>query len=289
MAGTSGGGIGVYGWADYVRGMMKDPKKLYGVIDSGIFLDPASLGKIALQSAQLLTSFAPNALLSQAGGQQANTARGSIKINPDGEAQSGPTAPLQDNINSGTPSDIGAAPVPPQDSIKQFMKISNADERPPNTKCLESLSTTTEDWQCFFSPKIVQYLDTKMLWLNAQYDSFLLQNVLQVGCLLNSDPSTFSPKNCTPPELLLLDYYRGLVSTHVLRELAKQGHSIWSNACSWHGIAIDSEIYDNWRVKAPFYGRRRTAKQAVEDFVFKDQKVMDIDQFPWPSNRLCAF
>ena len=289
MAGTSAGGIGAYGWIDYLRGMMNDPKKLYGVIDSGIFLDPASLGKIALQSAQLLPSFAPNALLSQARGQQANTAGGSIKINANGAAQSGPTAPLQDNINSGIPSDIGAAPILPQDTLRQFMTISNADERPPNTKCWESLSSPTEDWQCIFSPKVIQYFDTKMLWLNAQYDSYITKNVLQVGCLLDSDPSTFTPKNCTPPELLLLDYYRGLISTHVLGELAKKGHSIWSNACSWHGIAADSEIYDNWRVKAPFYGRRRTAKQAVEDFVFKDQRIMDIDQFPWPSNRMCAF
>ena len=55
-----------------------------------------------------------------------------------------------------------------------------------------------------------------MLWLNAQYDSFVLKNVLQLGCLVYSDPSIFTPKKCSPPELLLMDLYRGLVNTHVL-------------------------------------------------------------------------
>ena len=55
-----------------------------------------------------------------------------------------------------------------------------------------------------------------MLWLNAQYDSFVLKNVLQLGCLIDSDPSIFTPKKCSPPELLLMDFYRGLVNTHVL-------------------------------------------------------------------------
>ena len=38
MMGGSAGAIAVYLWVDYVRDMLKDPSKLYGVVDSGIFL-----------------------------------------------------------------------------------------------------------------------------------------------------------------------------------------------------------------------------------------------------------
>ena len=154
---------------------------------------------------------------------------------------------------------------------------------------METLSDKSEDWRCLFAPKGPLHLNTKMLWLNSQYDFFMIKEIMKIDCLLETGPKVFSPKNCSPPEILIMDYYRGLINTHVLGELAKQGHSIWSNACSWHTVTVLSKIYDNWRVKAPFYGRRRTAKQAVEDFVFKNQKIMDIDRFPLPSNRLCAF
>ena len=62
LFGESSGGVGAFVWADYVRGMVKDQKKFYGIADSGIFLDPSSLAKFGQQSAILLSSFAPNAL-----------------------------------------------------------------------------------------------------------------------------------------------------------------------------------------------------------------------------------
>ena len=67
LFGESSGGVGAFIWADYVRGMVRDPKKFYGVADSGIFLDPSSLAKFGQQSAQILSSFAPNALLTPTG------------------------------------------------------------------------------------------------------------------------------------------------------------------------------------------------------------------------------
>ena len=75
LAGGSSGGMGVYFWIDYLRGMMDDPTKLSGVIDSGIFMDPLSLGKFALQASQLLPFFAPGALQAPSSG-----AGGSINV-----------------------------------------------------------------------------------------------------------------------------------------------------------------------------------------------------------------
>ncbi len=41
ISGSSAGGIATYLWVDYLRGMVDDPRKVYGVVDSGIFYDPA--------------------------------------------------------------------------------------------------------------------------------------------------------------------------------------------------------------------------------------------------------
>ena len=290
LAGGSSGGIGVYFWIDYLRGLMNDPKKLYGIVDSGYFMDPQSLGKFALQASQILPFFAPNALLAPSSGAATNNqAGGSVTLDPNQGSRTGATSQVQDNINSGIPKDAGAAPTLPSDSIKQFMTLSNPDERLPNKNCLNTLASPSDDWQCVFVPKAVLNIDTKMLWLNSQYDSFVAKNVLGMSCISDSFPSMFTPKKCSPPELLLLDFYRGLVNTHVIAELAKQGHSIWSNACSWHVATSDSNIYDYRRINAPFIGQRHTAKEIVEAYIFNNKKFVIMDQYPWPSNPLCAY
>lgn len=43
LIGVSAGGIATYLWTDYVRGMMKRPEGFLAVIDSGIFLNEASV------------------------------------------------------------------------------------------------------------------------------------------------------------------------------------------------------------------------------------------------------
>ena len=38
LSGSRAAGIAVIAWVDYLRDMLKDPTKLYGIVDSGIFL-----------------------------------------------------------------------------------------------------------------------------------------------------------------------------------------------------------------------------------------------------------
>ena len=40
MTGISAGGMATYLWIDYLRGMVNDPNKVYGIVDSGIFFGP---------------------------------------------------------------------------------------------------------------------------------------------------------------------------------------------------------------------------------------------------------
>jgi len=39
LTGSSAGGIAVFLWIDYLRGLVSDPTKVYGIVDSGIFVD----------------------------------------------------------------------------------------------------------------------------------------------------------------------------------------------------------------------------------------------------------
>jgi hypothetical protein len=46
LSGSSAGGIATYIWADYIRGFISNSNvKVYSIIDSGIFLDPAETAK----------------------------------------------------------------------------------------------------------------------------------------------------------------------------------------------------------------------------------------------------
>ena len=40
MTGSSAGGMAVTLWIDYLRSLLKNPNKLSGIVDTGIFLDP---------------------------------------------------------------------------------------------------------------------------------------------------------------------------------------------------------------------------------------------------------
>ena len=41
VSGSSAGGIATFLWVDYVRTLVPNPEKVYGVSDSGIFYNPA--------------------------------------------------------------------------------------------------------------------------------------------------------------------------------------------------------------------------------------------------------
>ena len=73
----------------------------------------------------------------------------------------------------------------------------------------------------------------------------------------------------------------------MFQDLIKNGHSIWSPACSFHGTTIYSKDYNSYILKTS--ENDLTSQDAVEAFVFQDKGIVNIDQYPWPSNRRCAF
>ena len=136
FSGSSSGGIGVTLWVDYLRGLLKDPKKLYGIVDSGILLDPENLFKIGATSFGILPFFAPGALLNQAqssSSAQSSQPGGSLLVDPTAAPadKSGSTTALpaegETDINSGIPNSIGSNSALPSTSINDFLTLSNSD------------------------------------------------------------------------------------------------------------------------------------------------------------------
>lgn len=46
LTGFSAGGFGTYLWIDYLRGLVKDPEKVQGIVDSAMYLNPDVLESI---------------------------------------------------------------------------------------------------------------------------------------------------------------------------------------------------------------------------------------------------
>ena len=147
LAGISAGGMATYMWIDYLRSIVNDPNKVYGIVDSGIFLDPEATIKFHEQAIPISSFYAKtssNTVNNVQGGssQNSNTTSSSNQrfINL---AQITSAASLANSNGGGSGNLISA--------IEQLMKITNADERPPNKKCIDSLPNSTFDYKCLFS------------------------------------------------------------------------------------------------------------------------------------------
>ena len=64
-------------------------------------------------------------------------------------------------------------------------------------------------------------------------------------------------------------------------------YSFWSIACSNHVYACLNDFYDSSNQKVP--GKNGfTVHDAIEAFVFKNQRVLAVDTSGWPANSGCA-
>ena len=93
---------------------------------------------------------------------------------------------------------------------------------------------------------------------------------------------------CSSIEKLGLDLVRASFLENVISPIAEKGHSVWSNACTWHGIIMRNDQYysENQRTAS---GEKLTIQEAVEKFVFDNEKIVEIDEYTWPFNTGCAF
>lgn len=74
----------------------------------------------------------------------------------------------------------------------------------------------------------------------------------------------------------------------IVNTLVQNGHSFWTISCCQHSYACYAGFYNVTTQKVPSL-TGSTVAQAIERFVFNDERVVIIDNDPWPSNQPCAF
>ena len=163
-----------------------------------------------------------------------------------------------------------------------ILAIVNADE----TKCAEGMGDK-DAWKCVSASRSFWHLESKG---QPQYDTYMIGLLLGKTCInFDEASSIFSPKDCSTMDILEMDIIRSNMMLNVLNPLEKEGHSVWSNACGWHVGLNREKIYNSDSYRAAMNGSRWTLMQAVEEFVFEGETVVEIDAYSWPYNTACAF
>lgn len=116
--------------------------------------------------------------------------------------------------------------------IQILMQLSNADEVPPNKECTGIL-TKEEHWKCIFIQFSYPTLRSPILFVEASYDQFVIQDTLQIKCLKHG-VSGYTLKDCNNIQMNEIELYRSLYIDKFVPNLLKWGHSLWSISCVWH-------------------------------------------------------
>ena len=73
-----------------------------------------------------------------------------------------------------------------------------------------------------------------------------------------------------------------------LRKMLEKGHNVWSISCSWHAVSFFDKFYESPLQKVP-ETTGMTMQEAIYQYVFAKNKVLQIDLAPWPENAACAY
>jgi hypothetical protein len=63
---------------------------------------------------------------------------------------------------------------------------------------------------------------------------------------------------------------------------------VWTIACGQHSYACYQNFYDVPQQKIPMH-TGATVRDAIDRFVFGGERVVLVDQGPWPMNAPCAY
>lgn len=128
------------------------------------------------------------------------------------------------------------------------------------------------------------YIKTESLFIQSSYDQYIIQFNLGLKCI-SFGISGYSLDHCDLADMAYIEAYRS-VYMNFLPELLKRGHNIWSISCSWHANIAFNNFYESPLQRVPQGGN--SMQHAVEAFVLRGEKVVDIDVEAWPANTPCA-
>ena len=103
-----------------------------------------------------------------------------------------------------------------------------------NAACLAA-ETAAAPWKCLMAEYLTDHIVTPMFVMNAAFDVYQVQNILDVGCV---------PNNCSTAQISAIEGYRrdflnSSIAHLVTRAQAGFGHGAWIDSCLVHEQNLD--------------------------------------------------
>ena len=107
-----------------------------------------------------------------------------------------------------------------------------------NSDCIRS-KKGSERWQCFMAQYTYPYIKTPIFVLNAEYDTWQLENILQVGC---------KAPNCNDKQMLKVAYWRTKFLKAILPVIRSTTNGLFTDACLKHCQSLIDRTWSEIRV-----------------------------------------
>ena len=104
-----------------------------------------------------------------------------------------------------------------------------------NAACLAAHPTNATSWKCLMAEYLTDYIITPMFVMNAAFDVYQVQNILDVGCV----PTKCSAAQIESMEGYRRDYINSSIAHLVARAAAGFGHGAYIDSCLVHEQNVD--------------------------------------------------
>lgn len=109
---------------------------------------------------------------------------------------------------------------------------------------------------------------------------------MRIKCIVNGTVGGTTDK-CTDAEIDHINGYRDTFNQFIDKFLLFPKNSAWTISCIKHTGAYLDQYYDGDDYKVPQL-TGTTMKEAIEDFVLRNKRVVTIDEVDYPDNEPCA-
>ena len=102
-----------------------------------------------------------------------------------------------------------------------------------------------DEWKCFLLQYNYQFLVGNFLYINSQYDSWAIPNILKIKCLtISSSGVGATLSKCNKAEMESIEKYREMYQLVVFNTLQiTNKNSCWSLGCAGHVYACLRPTY----------------------------------------------
>ena len=129
-------------------------------------------------------------------------------------------------------------------NIKAVVQLVNYGQVPlPNARCMAENGLTNPHF-CLMAEHLVKYIQTPLFLEESLYDTWQLDNILQIPCMQGWDTASLS--NCDPAEMIEITKYKDHTATLLQEAFDFNGltRSVWAPACPFHGYSNFGYVND---------------------------------------------